>query len=437
MKKLFILSLDGTPYSFLRKAMASGLMPNFKLLAEESQFSQMDSVIPPLSSSAWASFATGKNPAEHGIMGFTEREPAALNWYVPNAGRLKAQTLWQKLSDTGKKVFVMNVPLTYPPAKINGIMISGFLAPDLNAAAYPKEIGTLLKAHGYIIDADTELAKKDLSAFFAHLNDVLDRRTETMMHFLKTGHWDFFMTHIMETDRLHHFFWEYMENGIEPYTSMFYDFYSKIDQQIKRVLASLPADTAFMMLSDHGFTVLRKEVYLNRWLEQSGLLGFTSGSPTSLKDMHPGSTAYSLYPGRIYLNVQAREKHGWIKAGLEYEQKRAEIRKALLDWKDDNGQKIIKEIYTMNELYGRKASARDGQEILEPHPWLPDLIAVSIDGFDLKGNISSDKLFNKTVFNGMHTFNDAFVLGRGINLPDGQISIDMLFNTILSFFSPA
>ena len=88
----------------------------------------------------------------------------------------------------------------------------------------------------------------------------------------------------------------------------------------------------------------------------------------------------------------------------------------------------------MNDLYGRHSLMQTSKEIPEPHPSLPDLIAVPFDGYDLKGNISSDKLFNKTVFNGMHTYNDAFVLGRGIDLPDGRISIDMLFNSIISFF---
>jgi predicted AlkP superfamily phosphohydrolase/phosphomutase len=328
----------------------------------------------------------------------------------------------------------MNVPLTYPPKKVNGIMISGFLAPDLESAAYPKEIGPLLKAKGYIIDSDTELAKKDLVSFYNHLNRVLDKRIETMMHFFENSDWDFFMTHIMETDRLHHFFWEYMEKGMEPYAEMFNDVYRKIDLLLRRILNILPSDTAIMMLSDHGFTVLNKEVYINRWLEQNGWLQFTASAPLSLKDIHLQAAAYSLYPGRIYLNVQGREKHGWIRAGLEYEQKKAEIRNALLNWRDESGRKIIKQVLSIEELYGRGPIVKSGQNITGPHSWLPDLTAIPFEGFDLKGNLTSDRMFKKTIFNGMHTFDDAFVLGSGIVLPGGKLSIDRLSDSILKYF---
>ena len=432
MKNLFVLSLDGTPFTFLQKLIAQGLMPNLKKLTAGADFRQMDSVRPPLSSAAWASFATGKNPAQHGIMGFTERDPQTMDWFVPNAKKLRAETLWQKLSYAGKKIFVMNVPLTYPPQQVNGIMISGFLAPALNTATYPQQLGTLLKAKGYIIDADTELAKRDLTAFYKHLNNVFDKRVQTMWSFFEQQEWDFFMTHIMETDRLHHFFWEFMETGHPQYAPMFYDFYKKIDRLIGELLNKLPDDTALMLLSDHGFTTLNKEVYLNCWLKQQGWLQFLTDPAQSLKDMHPQSLAYSLYPGRIYLNVRGREARGRVKPGLEYEKLRDKIRQDLLAWRDENGQPVIKEVLTMNELYGSGSQFSIEQKITEPHPQLPDLIAVAYDGFDLKGNLSCRSLYDKTVFNGMHTFDDAYILAKGFDLPPEKLAITNVFDIIVN-----
>ena len=118
--KIFIFALDGVPYTFLQKMITSGTMSHFTKLAESSHFQLIDSVQPPVSSSAWASFLTGKQPNEHGVLSFTERDPATMDWYTPDARYLKVKTIVEKLSDLDKRVFIMNVPVTYPPKPING-----------------------------------------------------------------------------------------------------------------------------------------------------------------------------------------------------------------------------------------------------------------------------------------------------------------------------
>jgi predicted AlkP superfamily phosphohydrolase/phosphomutase len=69
---------------------------------------------------------TRRNPGKHGIFGFTsyadqDEEQAQLI----SSLHVKDETLWQILSSHGKRVGVMNVPVTYPPKKVNGFLISG------------------------------------------------------------------------------------------------------------------------------------------------------------------------------------------------------------------------------------------------------------------------------------------------------------------------
>lgn len=432
--RLFVLALDGTPYSFLQKAMQLGIMPNFKKLAEASDFRSIHSVIPPVSSVAWASFMTGKKPHQHGIMGFIERDPSTMEWYVPLSDRLKGRTLWEILSDHGKRVFVMNVPMTYPPRKINGISICGFLGSDITKGTYPPEIGMILKARGYRIDADTELAKKNLHLFFNDLLKVLDKRIEIMEHYLQQERWDFFMTHIMETDRLHHFFWELMATGKQPFVQMFFDFYSKIDRLIGKIQKNLADDTHFLLLSDHGFTTLKQEFYLNRWLWEQGLLKFNKQPPGDLKDLHVHTKAYSLYPGRIYINLQGREKRGSVRPGLEYEQIRQQLEMLLKEVRDPKtGVFVFSEVVRGEALYGsaidhNKPSAISGGNV---NNMIPDLVAVAAPGYDIKGNLWHPRLFDKTIFNGCHTFDDAFVLLNGATLTERMLSIVDMFDIIL------
>ncbi len=428
MKKsrLFILALDGTPFTLLQKLFREGVMPNLKNLAEESVFMQMDSVQPPVSSSAWASFMTGKTPAQHGILGFVDRTPADMNWYIPNAEHLRAKTIWQILSEKGKRVFVMNVPVTFPPKPVNGISICGFLGNDIRKGVWPPEIGTLLKARGYRIDADTEMAKTNLPAFMDHLFTVLEKRLETMRFFYKQERWDVFMTHIMETDRLHHFFWEYFEQGHDLFKARFMELYRRIDVEIGRILAEAEDDTAFLLLSDHGFCTLRYAVYLNRWLTDNGYLFFRSKPPAGLHEIAPLSRAYSLYPGRIYINLKGREKEGSVEPGTEYEQLRSELIIRLKTIMDPSGRPVVKQVLRREEAYP-EANAEEIQR-------LPDLITEAFRGYDLKGDLGHAALFNKTIFNGMHTDDDAFILAKDIAVAEERFSIDKLFRAVEGFF---
>lgn len=154
MPKLFALSLDGTPYTLLRDALER--LPHLKKLFAQGSFVQMDSVIPTISSVAWATFATGVNPAKHNIFGFIDLDDSR-RFVIPTATDLTAKPLWQHLTELGLRSIWVNLPITYPPQPINGIMISGFLCTRLEEGVFPPSLLPTLHRLNYIIDADPQL----------------------------------------------------------------------------------------------------------------------------------------------------------------------------------------------------------------------------------------------------------------------------------------
>jgi predicted AlkP superfamily phosphohydrolase/phosphomutase len=178
-----------------------------------------------------------------------------------------------------------------------------------------------------------------------------------------------------------------------------------------------------MSLSDHGFTTLKQEVYLNRWLWENDYLKLSRPIPQSLHDIHPASKAYSLYPGRIFINLKGREKTGSVNPGREYEYLRKEIGEKLLNLSfPGTSQKVIKEIKYGEILYpGSITPAKDRA----------DLFAIAHDGYDLKGSLWSKELFRKTVFNGMHSFDNAFLLVNGPDKIEDIISVADIESYIL------
>ncbi len=434
-KQLITIALDGVPFSLLTELLEQGVMPHFAELVASAKLKSINSVHPPISSVAWASFLTGEKPAVHGITGFLERDPATWEWFVPNASHLKKATLLQELSDSGNRVFSMNVPVTYPPAKVNGIVISGFLNNDLTKATYPPAIGMFLKTRGYRIDADVELGKQDLAKFYPQLLEIMKKRFELLNYFYEKEDWHFFMGHIMETDRLHHFFWKYYKDKQEPMASQFIDFYRQLDEQLGQFLKKVKKQSALMLLSDHGFTELKYEVNLNRWLMEQGYLFFKEAPPKNLNDLHEFTSAYSLYPGRIYINLKGREKLGKVNPGVEYENLCNQLKQKLLQLKAPDGQPVIADVVRGYQVYGLPTAEEnalfvDATQLKN----VPDLLAIPNNGYDLKGVLWANNVFRQTEFNGTHTFNDAFLLLKNFRTTKEASDIREVNQLIKSYF---
>ena len=156
-------------------------MPHFKELIRQGSFRPLFSVLPTVSCVAWSSFMTGKNPAKDNIFGFLDRSAGSYLPYVPNANNMTSSTLWDILGDERKRVVVMGAPVTYPPKEVNGILVSGFLAPDIEKATYPTELGRELKEkNDYRLDIDPWKAREDTDSVFPQVTDVFRKRRDTL-----------------------------------------------------------------------------------------------------------------------------------------------------------------------------------------------------------------------------------------------------------------
>jgi predicted AlkP superfamily phosphohydrolase/phosphomutase len=403
-KRLVVIGLDGVPYTYIQRLFNAGELPNLRALAGEGALVQMDTTLPNVSSVAWSSFMTGQNPGKHNIYGFVDRQPGSLKTFIPSSRTMRSPALWEILSAAGKRVFAMNVPVTYPSRQVNGIVVGCFLSPSVEKAAPNVEVAQALKRLNYCVDADAARAREDKDNFLPHLDEVFERRIAAMRYFWRQEPWDFFMAHIMETDRLHHFFWEEMEQGHAKYAPAFLEFYKRVDHVLGEVRSWLDEDTTLVILSDHGFCTIKQEVYINTWLHDAGYLQYAKEQPRTLQDMAPWSAAYSLDPGRIFLNVRGREPDGRIAPGAEYERVRREIAEAAAKLTDPaTGELIVERVYTREELYhGPYADAAS------------DLVFAMRDGYDPKGSFGKPALtFKGPSLVGMHTTPDAFLYIQG------------------------
>ena len=415
-KRVVVIGLDGVPHSFLQQMMESGEFPNLKGLLPEGSLTRMTSTVPCVSSVAWSSYMTGRNPGKHNIYGFVDRDPKSLDLYIPTSKNMGCQTLWEVLGHQGKRVLVINVPLTYPPRPVNGILVGCFLCMNIDKVAYPKEISQTLKSMGYRIDADARQAKTQEEIFLKDLHETLKKRVEIGLHLYGKEEWDFFQLHIMETDRMNHFFWDGWVEKASAHREAFFQFYREIDRAVGEIVSKVDPGSDLILLSDHGFCPVKKEVNLNYWLREREWLKFQGESSQELKAIHPSSKAYSLLPGRIY----------FLGTGdLERRRFEEEIIPSLQGVRDpSSGEQIIQKIWRREEIY-RGPYRMNG----------PDLVAVPLPGYDLKGNFSASQLAVDSEMKGMHTDDDAFLFIRNHPLKEEKAEIIDLYPTILSLMN--
>jgi predicted AlkP superfamily phosphohydrolase/phosphomutase len=155
VRKLIFLGLDGLDHRLTERYLAEGKLPNLALLKQQGSFHALRTTFPSLSPVAWSTFATGVNPAKHNIFDFLNRN---LRSYVPELSsarvtpsrrllklgrfkiplappavelRRKSRPFWTILSENGIGCTILRVPITFPPEKFDGRVLSAMCTPDL------------------------------------------------------------------------------------------------------------------------------------------------------------------------------------------------------------------------------------------------------------------------------------------------------------------
>ncbi|MBP7147600.1 MAG: alkaline phosphatase family protein [Acidobacteria bacterium] len=158
IKKVVVLGLDGMDPNLAERFMEEGKLPHLASLRAKGGYARLGTTTPSISPVAWSSFMTGVNPAKHNIFDFLGRDPRN---YLPNLssayigkpkrvlslgkyniplskpeirGMRKSVPFWKILGDQGILCTVLRVPITFPPEKFKGHLLSGMCAPDLKGS---------------------------------------------------------------------------------------------------------------------------------------------------------------------------------------------------------------------------------------------------------------------------------------------------------------
>jgi predicted AlkP superfamily phosphohydrolase/phosphomutase len=154
-KRVVILGLDGLDHGLTAKLLSEGKLPHMEALRKRGCFKPLGTTLPPISPVAWSSFQTGVNPGKHAIYDFLTPDPRTyqpklssveirpprrmlrLGKYQLPLGKAhlrllrKSKPFWNVLSEYGIFSCVLRVPITFPPEKLHGVLLSAMCVPDL------------------------------------------------------------------------------------------------------------------------------------------------------------------------------------------------------------------------------------------------------------------------------------------------------------------
>jgi predicted AlkP superfamily phosphohydrolase/phosphomutase len=408
-RKVFVLGLDGATFDIVNRLTARGELPAFTRLRQEGVWGPLESVPNMRSAAAWTSFQTGTNPGQHGIFEFYDFLPGPYRIRFINAGARAGESLWHILSRHGRKVGVINLPMTYPAETVNGFLVAGLDCPGTRSKGftYPEGLaGELHRAAGrYIIEPGLtgSVVGGRMAEAVALLRAGFDQKMRVTRFLMRSQPWDCFVLVLRSLDAVQHLFWKYMDARHPQYDpaaaqlhgSVIDDAYRMIDRYLGELIDGLEPDTALIVVSDHGFG--RKHpagTQLNAWLASQGLLayrkagtGASSGWLSASYRRLTGATsrrtkewlwrmlpdlrdtvhsrlcfanidwtrtrAYSdgLFPN-IRINLKGREGRGTVAAGREYDDLMDILVPRLRELQDSlTGDEIVQDVLRKEDIY--------------------------------------------------------------------------------------
>jgi predicted AlkP superfamily phosphohydrolase/phosphomutase len=415
-KKVLFIGLDGATFDVLDPLIDQGLMPRLKQFIDQGVRGPLETTIPPITPTAWVSWMTGKNPGKHGVFEFLLRRKGsgALPDTPVSSHSRDGLPFWDLLGQMGKQAIVTNVPCTYPPSMVNGVMISDFLTPrGRRDFTYPEKLIEEVESRfgPYELYITEVYTPGNVDKILDQLFTELEYKTNVNRYLMEQYGWDVFATHYWGTDRFQHELWHLLDETHpffdrkehDAHINRIHEYWHAVDSTLGELFDDVGDDATVYLGSDHGFGPIEKFLCFNVWLIDEGLLvlkrdamtlfkraifrlgltpdlayrsamkmglahlrlsvGVTNRSKLmklanllmlSLEDVDWSRTvAFSKGNyGQIFINVRGRDEHGIVEPGAAYETEVRQVIDKLRALVDpETRQPLIGSIWRREDLY--------------------------------------------------------------------------------------
>jgi predicted AlkP superfamily phosphohydrolase/phosphomutase/thioredoxin-like negative regulator of GroEL len=284
-KKVLLIGWDAADWKVINPLLDAGLMPALEALINKGAMGQIATLDPPLSPILWTSIGTGKTADKHGILNFTEPNPATGDIQPVTVTSRKVKAIWNILSQQGLKTNLIGWWPSHPAEPINGVCVSNFYQRPVGLMEEPwplppgcihppdlQEIFAELRVHPgeitashlrpYVpqmekVDQEKDKSLHNIATMIASSSSIHSAATWIM----ENKDWDFLGVYFDTIDHFCHGFMKYHPPRMEGIPQEYFDLYKDVvanayrfqDMMLERLMRLAGEDTTIILLSDHGF----------------------------------------------------------------------------------------------------------------------------------------------------------------------------------------
>ena len=262
-ERLILVGIDGASWEILRPLLESGRMPRLAGLIESGTSSILWSEEPTVTPAVWTTILTGRTRDEHGIHGFTGRDPKTGAVVPSRSSMRRVPALWSYLNHFGRSAGVAGAHVTWPAEPVDGFIVSRRVPePGSSHTTHPDALAaragdgdlasfaTFFIEDGFLVDAES-----DFRTEFLRRSWITDHTAfELALLALEPRVPDFLFVYFHMPDSAQHIFWP---PGKAPEEDRHFEpifrVYEHVDAHIGALLDRvLTPTTAVMVVSDHG-----------------------------------------------------------------------------------------------------------------------------------------------------------------------------------------
>jgi len=295
--KVLVVGIDAGEWDVLGPLIDQGRCPNFARMRKEGSAGKLRSLVPATRSPViWASIATGKVPAKHGVLDFFARKGLDNETADPvrddpkarpvTSNLWKARPVWSILGSLGKTVGVVGWWTTWPAQPVNGTLVSDYvgykarweksgsrmtypdsLIPVVGALRREPESVSWAELFQFVPAIDTTRATQRQKEILQNLrwiyaSDVTFYRIGMELYRAKRP--DFFTVYFRGVDEISHVYWDLdilntqfnpplTRAEIDWIKPMIPNYYVFTDRLLGDLLREAGKNTDVIVCSDHGF----------------------------------------------------------------------------------------------------------------------------------------------------------------------------------------
>lgn len=398
MARTVLIGLDGGTFRIFDALMARGVMPFLAGFVRNGVRADLLSTANPLTPPAWTSLMTGRTPGHHGIFDFlrVEEKNDDLFFTLHDFRDIRCETIWSVASRAGRRVTVLNFPLTAPPEPIRGAIVPGLVSwKHLRRNTHPSTLFETLKTlPGF--DAKEMSWDFDLETRAVKAVPPEEYADWIRFHIRRERQWFSIVRHMMEkepsdltailfdgTDKLQHLCWRFLDPESFPAApsewersiqELCLDYFRQLDRFLAEIARMAGPEARLFMASDHGFGPTVRVFRVNAWLRQQGFLAWRTFDPSDAEararveqrlksdvafvDLNT-TTAYARTSASNGIAIRvAREGRPGVPLA-EYAAFRERLTRLLLDVREpDTGEKVVVRATPREEAFPGPLSGR-------------------------------------------------------------------------------